>query len=699
MWQAILLVAIITALVIIFQPASLFIAGPFLLVWFISPIVAWNVSRQRSRKDFSLSDSETDFLQVISRKTWAFFEDFVVAGDNYLPPDNYQEKPIEVTAHRTSPTNIGLSTLVNLSAYDFGYISLCKLVERTQNTFNALNDMERYKGHFYNWYDTANLQPLYPRYISAVDSGNFVANMLVLRQGLLELPHDKIFNQQFYKGLHHTWKAAMQATPEAPMIFKETDNYLGRLAQSPVETLGSQKTYFEKLLQQLNVVKADTTANTNAELQGWLAKFEAQIADAQFSLSLLTPWVDLLPVPNGLEALKDLDKIPSLTEIRDLQENLLPLITELLNDAGEHQQWLQSLQVAVQSAHSHALEKLSKIEKLVNECAGFAEVEYDFLYDEDKHLFHIGYNVSEDVKDKSYYDILASEARLGIFTAIAQGKVPQDSWFVLGRLITNDGTAPVLLSWSGSMFEYLMPELVMPSYENTLLERTTRGVIQNQIDYGRKKDIPWGISESGFNLVDAHLNYQYQAFGVPGTGLKRGLGQDLVIAPYATMLALMVEPEPALKNLLLLAKNGFEGRYGFYEAVDYTPSRMPRGTTHVIIRSFMAHHQGMGFLSVARLLLGEKMQQRFERDPQFQSALLLLKEKAPKATNYYTQDDSAASKTVASHESHIRIIRTPNTTTPEVQLLSNGRYHMAISNSGVATAAGKIWRYPAGGKM
>lgn len=682
MWQAILLVIAIAVLIMIFQPSSVFIAAPFLLGWLLSPVVAWSVSRQRTRSDFKLSDSDGNFLQVISRKTWAFFEDFVVAEDNYLPPDNYQEKPIEVTAHRTSPTNIGLSTLVNLSAYDFGYISLCKLVERTQNTFNALSDMERYKGHFYNWYDTTNLQPLYPRYISAVDSGNFVANMMVLRQGLLELPHHKILNQKFYEGLHHTWKAAINAAPDAAAIFEETDAYLGRLSHSPVQTIDIQKTYFDKLLQQAGSAKAAKVIEANEEVQSWLSKFEAQIADAQFSLSLLTPWVDLLPVPAGLEALSALNDIPSLVEIRDLDHTMLPLISQLKEERSEHREWLQKAEAAIQSAHTHALEKLSKIEKLVNECAGFAEVEYDFLYDEDKHLFHIGYNVSEDVKDKSYYDILASEARLGIFTAIAQGKVPQDSWFVLGRLITNDGTAPVLLSWSGSMFEYLMPELVMPSYENTLLERTTRGIIQNQIDYGRKKDIPWGISESGFNLVDAHLNYQYQAFGVPGTGLKRGLGQDLVIAPYATMLALMVEPEPALKNLLVLSKNGFEGRYGFYEAVDYTPSRMPRGTTNVIIRSFMAHHQGMGFLSIARLLLGEKMQQRFERDPQFQSALLLLKEKAPKATNYYTQDDSATSKTVASHEAHIRVIRTPNTTTPEVQLLSNGRYHMAISNSG-----------------
>src|SRR5690606_39093857 len=278
--------------------------------------------------------------------------------------------------------------------------------------------------------------------------------------------------------------------------------------------------------------------------------------------------------------------------------------------------------------------------------------------------------------------MLASEARLGIYTAIAQEKVTQDTWFSLGRLITNEGISPVLLSWSGSMFEYLMPDLLMPSYENTLLEKTARGVVQNQIDYAKRKNIPWGISESGFNLVDAHLNYQYQAFGVPGLGLKRGLGQDLVIAPYATMMALMVEPQKALDNMKLMAKNGFVGRYGFYEAIDYTPSRMPRGESHAIVRSFMVHHQGMGFLALAQLLLGEKMHQRFERDPQFQSALLLLKERPPKTSTYFTQEESTDNMIVSSYESHIRIIKTPDTPVPEVQLLSNGRYHMAISNAG-----------------
>lgn len=684
MWQSITLVLILAALIIIYNPTSLFIAAPFLILWLLAPAIAWWVSKPRTKKDFSISSSETAFLNIIGRKTWAFFEDFVGAEDHFLPPDNFQEKPVAVVAHRTSPTNIGLSCLVNLSAYDFGYITLCELVERTQNTFNSLNDMERYKGHFYNWYDTTNLQPLYPKYISAVDSGNFVANMIVLRQGLLELPHSKIFTNRFYEGLKHTWLTAKSYNIQNSRLFKEVENYLDQLSAGPEQLLHEHKAHLQQLLQKVQTLKMDKAVTADENSVFWFDKFEAQVNDAFNSFAVLTPWADLLPVMQGFEVLQSLESVPVLNDIGNLTDSLLSVTENLISETSDDEKrlWLERLYMTLKVAANHALEKLSKIEKLANECSGFADVEYDFLYDSSKHLFHIGYNVSEDVKDKSYYDILASEARLGIYTAIAQGKVPQDSWFALGRLITDEGTSPVLLSWSGSMFEYLMPDLVMPSYENTLLEKTARGVIQNQVDYGRRKDIPWGISESGYNLVDAHLNYQYQAFGVPGLGLKRGLGQDLVIAPYATMLSLMFDAGAALKNLLELSKSGFEGRYGFYEAVDYTPSRMPRGKAHVIICSFMAHHQGMSFLSLSRLLLGEKMQQRFERDPQLQSALLLLKEKAPKATNYYTQDDSATGKIVSSHESHIRIINTPGTAIPEVQLLSNGRYHVAITNAG-----------------
>ena len=294
----------------------------------------------------------------------------------------------------------------------------------------------------------------------------------------------------------------------------------------------------------------------------------------------------------------------------------------------------------------------------------------------------IGYNAEEHRKDPSYYDLVASEARLCTFLGIAQGKLPQESWFALGRQLTITGGGPVLLSWSGSMFEYLMPHLVMPLFDNTLLDQTNRSMIRRQIEYGNLRDVPWGISESGYNMVDGSLNYQYRAFGVPGLGLKRGLSEDLVIAPYATMLALLIDPEEACRNLQTLASEKFEGRFGFFEAIDYTSSRLPRGQSYVIVRSFMAHHQGMSLLALNNLLLNWPMQKRFEAEPRFQATLLLLQERIPKDTGYYTPPENVAEISVETNAPQMRVITSPDTAIPEVQLLSNGKYHVMVTNAG-----------------
>ena len=338
----------------------------------------------------------------------------------------------------------------------------------------------------------------------------------------------------------------------------------------------------------------------------------------------------------------------------------------------------------IMEANRRATARIGTIERLARHSGELAEMEYDFLYDRARHLLAIGYNTGEGRQDASYYDLLASEARLCNFVAIAQGQLPQESWFALGRLLTSVGGEPILLSWSGSMFEYLMPLLVMPTYEYTLLDQTCRAAVRRQIEYGKKRGVPWGISESGYNMIDGHLNYQYRAFGVPGLGLKRGLAEDVVIAPYASALALMVAPEEACRNLQRLAAGGLEGRYGLYEAIDYTPSRLPRGQSSAVVRSFMAHHQGMSFLALAFLLLDRPMQKRFESDPVFQATALLLQERVPKATAFYSHiaENSDYQAAASGPATPVRVFGGPDTPIPEVQLLSNGRYHVMITNAG-----------------
>jgi cyclic beta-1,2-glucan synthetase len=369
----------------------------------------------------------------------------------------------------------------------------------------------------------------------------------------------------------------------------------------------------------------------------------------------------------------------------DRQPDELVLLTDPDESAGFGGiPTLRELAELETEAGRRARARIVAIERLAQQAGKLARMEYDFLFDKGRHLLAIGYNVGERRRDSSYYDLLASEARLCSFVAIAQGQVPQEAWFALGRLLITAGGEPVLLSWSGSMFEYLMPLLVMPTYENTLLDQTCKAAVERQIEYGKKRGVPWGISESCYNTIDVHLNYQYRAFGVPGLGLKRGLAEDLVVAPYASALALMVAPEEACLNLQRLAAGGFEGTYGLYEAIDYTPSRLPRGQSSAVVRSFLAHHEGMSLLSLAYLLLDRPMQKRFESDPLFQATALLLQERVPKAMAFYSHTAELSDLRAASsiRETPVRVFISPDSALPEVQLLSNGRYHVMITNAG-----------------
>ena len=328
------------------------------------------------------------------------------------------------------------------------------------------------------------------------------------------------------------------------------------------------------------------------------------------------------------------------------------------------------------------MERLRIIDDLVARCRDLAVMDFEFLYDSSRGLLTIGYDVGERRCDPACYDLLASEARLASFLLIAQGQVPQKHWFTLGRLLTSHGGDVSLISWSGSMFEYLMPRLMMPSYVNTLLEQTCKAAVSRQIEYGRQRAVPWGISESCYNATDMHHVYQYRAFGVPGLGLKRGLGDDLVIAPYASVLALTVLPLEACRNLQRLAADGFLGDYGFYEAVDYTPSRVQRGKNHAIVRVFMAHHQGMSLLAFEHVLLNRPMQRRFMSDPLARATQLLLQERVPKQGATLHPHAAEVSAPTAEAAATMRVFADPNTPTPEVHLLSNGRYHIMATNAG-----------------
>jgi cellobiose phosphorylase len=689
MWIAPAVAAAAIIALALSRPAGLVAALPILTLWFASPVIAWWLSRPLVPRKARLTSEQMLFLRKLSRKTWAFFETFVTPEDHWLPPDNYQESPVSVVAHRTSPTNMGLALLANLSAYDFGYISAGQLIERTERALQTMETMERHRGHFYNWYDTRSLKPLLPLFISSVDSGNLAGHLLTLRPGLLALPDHKILEPRLFEGIGDTLRILLDAAGrDAPDRFAGLQGDLESAAHSQTTTLADARQCLVRLAafrsEAITGVDAPE-ADPESPVSWWVRAFVGQCRAALEDLDYLAPWT-LLTTPDRLRDLEGFGEIPTLRRLAGLEVETLPAIARRLSSdaTSEEKEWMGEVRRLITEASLRAKARIRAIEHLAQRSGELAMMEYGFLYDEARHLLTIGYNVGERRRDLSYYDLLASEARFCSFVAIAQGQLPQECWFALGRLLTTAGGEPVLLSWGGSMFEYLMPILVMPTYENTLLDRTYKTAVARQIEYGRKRGVPWGVSESGYNTFDLRLNYQYRSFGVPGLGLKRGLSEDLVIAPHASALALMVAPEEACLNLERLAAEGFEGKYGLYEAIDYTPSRLPPGESRAVVRSFMTHHQGMSLLSLACLLLDRPMQKRFASDPLFQATMLLLQERIPKATAFYAHTAELSDVHAASSgpETDVRVFLSPDTPIPEVQLLSNGRYHVMITNAG-----------------
>jgi len=687
MWIAPVVAVAATIVLMSLQPAALAVAGPVLFLWLVSPVGAWWISRPLMRREAKLSVDQIFFLRKLARKTWAFFETFVGPDDHWLPPDNYQENPDAAVAHRTSPTNMGLALLANLSAYDFGYIPAGQLIERTTNALRTMETLERHRGHFYNWYDTQSLKPLHPAYISSVDSGNLAGHLLTLRPGLLALPEQPILGVRWCDGLCDTLGILTDAMGSAaPPALSQFRKDLESVCASRPTQLAAARSCLERLALSAAAMSDAIDVDSESESNVWALALARQCRLSIDELTFLAPWSLQPAAPARLNDIPGVSGIPTLSELARLEAEWLPIVDRRLGvDATPaEREWLDEFRGHVAQASGRAHERLVAIEQLARQSSALAYMEYGFLYDKTSHLLSIGYNVDERRRDASSYDLLASEARFTTFVAIAQGQLPQESWFALGRQLTTTGGDAVLLSWGGSMFEYLMPLLVMPTYENTLLDQTCKEAVERQIEYGTRRGVPWGMSESGYNTVDVHLNYQYRAFGVPSMGLKRGLAEDLVVAPYASVLALMVAPEAACLNLRRLAAEGLEGKFGLYEAIDYTPARQRRGESSAVVRSFMAHHQAMSLLSLAYLILDRPMQKRFESDPLFQATLMLLQERIPKASAFYshTVGFSDTRGTAVDSEMPVRVLNNVDAPIPDVQLLSNGRYHVMVTNAG-----------------
>ncbi len=658
------------------HPAQFIMGWPIFGVWLAAPWLAWWISQPIESAEPALKAEQLAFLGQTARKTWHFFETFVAVEDNWLPPDNFQEIPTPTIASRTSPTNMGLALLANLAARDLGYLSAGGLVRRTQATLATMQQLERHRGHFYNWYETRTLQPLLPLYVSSVDSGNLAGHLLTLGAGLREQAGEPIFRPQIFAGLRDTLRILQELSPgQADLTRFEKE-----LSLVP-STLRAAHAILAGLTEQAGDI-ARARAGQSVEQKTWSGALLRLCEDHLADLRHVAPW---LRVAGGAAATTGDSAVMllKLEQARTLREvSLLEWPTQSEPAPSPD---FAALTGGLREAGKNARQRLLDLEALAGQTDELAAMDFTFLFDTARDLFCTGYNVTERRRDTGFYDLLASEARLCSYVAIALGQVPQKNWFSLGRLLVASHGDPILVSWSGSMFEYLMPLLVMPNYEHTLLDHSCRAAVQVQMDYGKLRGVPWGVSESGYNRTDVHLNYQYRAFGVPGLGLKRGLADDLVVAPYATAMALMIAPVAACENLQRLATEGRLGAYGFYEAVDYTASRLPPDETSIAIRSFMVHHQGMSLLALVNLLQDNHMQRRFMACPLLKAADLLLQERVPKtAGNVFAEDlKLEESRTPAGEgEGVMRVFTNPSPPSPEVHLLSNGRYHVVITSAG-----------------
>ena len=641
MWGAVAigLAVVLLAIAGYVHPA---LAVPFALAWMLSPFLARGISRTPGpAADLAIGPVDARALRLIARRTWRYFETFVTAADHMLPPDNFQEDPQPVVAHRTSPTNLGLYLLSTVAARDFGWIGTLDMLERLEATLGEMAALERFRGHFYNWYDTQDLRPLDPKYVSSVDSGNLAAHLITVANACTEFtgqrPHGRPLLTGVEDGLALTQASCPRLTGEPP----------GRLASR--SRLDAELTVLADLLR-----LPAATAPAAAEHLAALASRAAAVTAGAEALAR-----------EGAGA-----------------------------DYGETEAWARATQASIEGqlrdltaepdGGSGALD--ARLLALAETARAMAQsMRFDFLFDEERKLLSIGYRVPEASRDPNCYDLLASEARLASLVAVAKGDLPARHWFRLGRALTPIHGGGVLISWSGSLFEYLMPSLVMRSPIGSLLEQTNRLVVQRQQSYGRELHIPWGMSESAYNARDLELTYQYSSFGVPGLGLKRGLAANIVVAPYATALAAMVEPRAAVANFLRLADAGAAGRYGYYEALDYTPRRLPAGQTVAIVRAYMAHHQGMTIVALANALMDGVMRSRFHSEPQVRAAELLLQERAPRVVAAARiRVEGAASDIEPEHFVSLRprAVHSPHTATPRTTLLSNGRYSVMLTSAG-----------------
>ena len=702
-----LLAAIAAGAVYRWAPANLVLAGPWLALWFLSPLVGWllNLGPRTRPQRGALPTKDVKYLRNVARRTWRFFSDFVSEETSWLPPDNYQVFHQDQLAMRTSPTNIGLWMLSALAARNFGYRTGDQTVEALRRTMETIGKLERHEGHLLNWYDVQTLKPLEPRYVSTVDSGNLLGTLWSLEHGLEELVHRPVLDGSAFEGLRDTGEVFKETAhregvphPDAGVMEELT-----RIGRSPTSGVVDDLRLLARLGEGSRALSegAAEAAEYETGATYWSVQMRNQVSAWQGVRDRYLTWIEIIgekteeeiaELGDGvLDAVRrDMERAPTLYNLAKGNVSCIPILRSIQAHPSAAARpfcaWLDRMLQAFDTSKWLAGEMLDLSERLVHDVRELSEsVSMRFLYDSRRKLFAIGFNVSDHRLDSAFYDLLASESRIGSYVAIARGEVPLEHWFSMGRPYRVIGRRRVLLSWTGTMFEYLMPLLLQHTYESSLLERATREAVAIHIDYGRKLRVPWGISESAFTDLDINKTYQYKAFGVPELGLRRGGEEEPVVAPYASLLAVAIAPRKTVRNLRRLATLGLLNEYGYYEAMDFSRQPSREGGRGVIVRAYMAHHQGMGFLSLDNFLHGNPTQRHFHADARVRAVEPLLHESVPVLPSLYhisTRQRVPSVDGFGEIAPSVSRFDSPHTSKPKTQLLGNGRYSLMVTSSG-----------------
>jgi cyclic beta-1,2-glucan glucanotransferase len=602
------------------NPVPLFWALPILALWALAfPVTAWLDAPPRARHSVDTSDEE--FLMEQAMLIWRYFHQFGNERHNFLIPDNVQEENL-CDAPRVSPTNIGLLLNARQSAFELGFLTLPELADLTSRSLATIARLEKYRNHLYNWYDTHSLAPLKgATYVSSVDSGNFVASLYTLRAGMRHLSQRAMISPALLSSLRLSWRAMVSGNKKTTALVK----FHLPAHSAPLDTWIEWLPAAHAIL-----AKANEERSTQNREDWSIAQTKDRVRAILNLLHDYLPWV--LPEFRPLRSVPQLEFDEKSTELslRDaavfaealnirLSRNWEIIVADpSLLELGEK---LRSCLPAAASSLRNLEARLSNIER---ESGALADgTDFSFLVDPDRQLLSISYDTETGRLHNSCYDMMASEARIATLLAIARGDLPQRSWFKLSRDHAYVNGRFILLSWTGTMFEYLMPSLWMRSYAGTLIARSQENSVYVQRSFARAHGVPWGISESGSSGKNECGDYHYEAYGIPQVALSFAVTAGPVISPYSSFLALGVDSREAIRNLRRMAHAGWVGPFGFYESIDYSINlRVP-----VVTREWMAHHQGMSLLAILNLLRDNVVQRWFHANPVIQSAELLLHER------------------------------------------------------------------------